>query len=451
MATRSESRLRIKRRLQGVVFLAVIALLLSLTIVIYQKKLPWQSTLHVSLQAQRIGNQLIIPADVKYEGVLVGRVSHVSSVGDGATLNLQLSKSLAKQIPENVVARILPKTLFGEKYVDLVNPTNAAPSTIPISDLKPAVIKQDDSQTAVELQTVFAKLIPVLRAANPTALSIALSNTAEALQNRGNELGQNLALINSYFSQLNQDLPNIEHDIGALADTASTYADAAPDLLNILRNFSVTAHTFTVKQDPFAQFLAGTAGFANTATRFFQNNGAGLTKLAKSSVAPLNLLSQYSIVLECLPKGLSVFDRTRLEHAFQGGELHIALIPVNDRGGYTKADKPTLKEFTNATLPANCYGLPYGSNKLHPENSKYPFAPGGNYSKGGFLGATSTSTTNTSLLKPAVDGSTEGVGSLAEQQQISTLLAEIEGKAPGSSGLGDLLLGPMLRGTVVSP
>ena len=42
MAVSRESRLRIKRRLQGVVFLVVIALLLGLTIVIYQKKLPWQ-------------------------------------------------------------------------------------------------------------------------------------------------------------------------------------------------------------------------------------------------------------------------------------------------------------------------------------------------------------------------------------------------------------------------
>jgi virulence factor Mce-like protein len=449
---RSESRLRIKRRLQGVAFLAVIALLLGLTIVIYQKKLPWQGSLHVTLDAHRIGNQLIIPADVKYQGVLVGRVSKVRSNGDEAFLNLQLNKSQAKHIPENVVARILPKTLFGEKYVDLVNPTSSAPSATPISDLRPNVIQEDDSQVAVELQTVFNQLVPVLKAANPTALSIALSNTAQALQGRGNELGHSLSLINNYFSQLNQDLPNIEHDISGLADLASNYADASPDLLNILRNFTTTAKTFTVKKDPFAQFLAGTAGFATTATDFFNKNGAGLEKLAKTSVAPLNLLSNYSIILECLPKGLSIFDRTRLEKAFSGGELHIDLIPVNDRGAYTAKDKPTLKEFTNATLPANCYGLPYGSHALHPQNSKYPFAPGGNYSKGGFLGA-STATANTSLLTPAVDGSTAGVGSQAEQDEINTLLSEIDGKAPSASasGLGDLLLGPLLRGNLVSP
>jgi hypothetical protein len=299
---------------------------------------------------------------------------------------------------------------------------------------------------AVELQTVFEKLVPVLRAVNPTDLSIALSNTASALQGRGEELGHQLELINNYFSALNQDLPNIQHDIAGLADLASNYADASPDLLNILRNFSVTAKTFTVKRDPFAQFLAGTAGFANTATRVFQKNGPGLIKLAQTSVGPLNLLSQYSIVLECLPNGLSIFDRQRLEGAFRNGELHVDLIPVNNRGTFTPKETPSLKEFTSATLPANCYGLPYGNNGLHPVNSKYPFAPGGNYSKGGFAG---TATPNTATAN--FSGATHGVGSQAEQDQIATLLAEITGKAPSSNGLGDLLLGPLLRGMAVVP
>ncbi|MBV9485261.1 MAG: MCE family protein [Frankiaceae bacterium] len=430
------------RRLQGLVFLLVIALLLGLTIVIYDKKLPFglQSSDHVTLQAHRIGNQLIIPADVKYQGVLVGRVSSVHSDGENATLNLELSKSKINQIPHNVVARILPKTLFGEKFVDLINP----PGGSPIGHLDNGqVIQQDQSHVAVELQDVFSKLVPVLRAVKPQYLSVALSNTAQALRGRGNELGQNLELINNYFSQLNKDLPNIQHNIGALADLASNYADATPDLLGLLRNFSVTARTFTIKRDSYAQFIAGTAGFATTATKFFHDNGPGLIKLAKQSVGPLGVAARYSIVLECLPRGLSIFDRQRLEHAFQGGELHIDLIPVNDRGVYTQAEKPKLSEFTNAVLPPNCYGLPYGNHGLHPENSKYPFAPGGNYDKGGFSGSAAPA------AKPATAGSTEGAGSTSEQSQISTIIGQIAGGQSNLLGLNDLLLGPMLRGMAV--
>jgi virulence factor Mce-like protein len=445
---RSERRHRAYRRLQGLGFLVVVVALLGLTVVVYSKKLPWQATDEVTLHAERIGNQLIIPADVKYQGVLVGRVSSVHSDGEDATLKLQLSKSLINKIPNNVQARILPKTLFGEKYVDLVLPQ-------PTSDGQPVaaaaslhagdVIEEDRSEVAVELQQVFTKLVPVLRAANPADLSVALSNTAMALQGRGEKLGKSFELINSYFRRLNQDLPNIQHDISGLADLASNYADAAPDLLATLRHFSVTAKTFTVKADPYAQFLAGTAGFADTAADFFKKNGKALEHLADYSEGPLDVLSDYSIVLECLPNGLSIFDRERLEHAFQGGELHIDLIPVNSRGVYTPKDRPKLSEFTRAILPANCYGLPYGNHALHPENSKYPFAPGGNYEMGGLAGssAATPNATRSSLY------STGGAGSAAEQAQIRMLVAEVTGQQPESDGLTDLLLGPLLRGMVV--
>lgn len=446
---RSERRHRAYRRLQGLAFLGVVVLLLGLTVVIYQKKLPWQDTDEVTLQSDRIGNQLIIPADVKYEGVLVGRVNSVHSDGEQASLTLQLSKSMIDKIPNNVQARILPKTLFGEKYVDLVLPqaqNGVEPPAATASLQDGDVIKEDRSEVAVELQQVFTQLVPVLRAANPAALSVALSNTAQALQGRGDKLGKSFELINSYFRQLNQDLPTIQHDISGLADLASNYADAAPDLLATLKHFSVTAKTFTVKADPYAQFLAGTTGFADTAADFFKKNGQGLIDLAKNSEGPLGVLSDYSIVLECLPNGLSIFDRERLEHAFQGGELHIDLIPVNSRGVYTAKDRPSIKEFTRAILPANCYGLPYGGRGLHPQNSKYPFAPGGNYSMGGLAGssAATPNATHSSMF------STGGVGSAAEQAQIRMLIAEVTGQQPASDGLTDLLLGPLLRGMAVS-
>ncbi len=448
---------RIKRRLQGVAFLAVVALLLGLTIAIYNKALPWQSADTVTLDVSRIGNELGIPADVKLDGVLVGRVSKAQTTGPNTSLTLKINKAQIHSIPSNVVARILPKTLFGEKEVELVTPPN--PSSTP---LKPgAVIPQDRSKTAIELQTVFQQLVPVLKALNPAELSTTLSNVSMALQGRGEELGENLVLIDRYLAVLNTDLPNIKHDIGGLADLASNYADAAPDLLSILRNFSVTAHTFTVKKDTYAQFLLGTAGFAQTATKVLQTNGNRLIKLAQLSKPVLDLVAHYSIVLECLPNGLTIFDRTRLEQAFAGGELHIDLIPVGDRGAYTAADAPKADEFEKDKLPPNCYGLPYDGKGINPVDTVYPFAPGPNTSKGGLLGTGGSSnpgpgtggnsaSDSSYVTQPPQAGATDGVGSAAEQAQIADLLGSHAGNA-SSIGLSDLLDGPILRGMAVSP
>jgi phospholipid/cholesterol/gamma-HCH transport system substrate-binding protein len=468
---RTDRGLRVKRRLQGVGFLAVVALLLGLTIAIYNKSLPWQASDHVVLEADRIGNQLVVPADVKLDGVLVGRVSAVSTSGRFARLNLQISKNRIDEIPADVVARILPKTLFGEKFVDLVIP-NGTPADAP--HLQPGdVIHQDRSSTAIELQTVFNDLVPVLRALNPAQLSITLSNLATAVRDRGEALGHNLTLINDYFTRFNKDLPNFNHDIGALADLASNYADATPDLMTMLRNFSVNARTITEKKDVYAQFLSGTSDFANTAANVFGQNADRLIQLANVSKPVLDLYSKYSVVLECLPNGLSIYDRTRLEQAFgQGPYLHITLTPVGNRGAFTASDRPLKSDITSLKLPPNCFGLPHGSHGLHPIYSRYPGShPSDNYACAGYTapptcptvappGAAATSGGSGSRRKTAASPtsllpSVNSNGTVAgpqEQNFVSSLLDPLFGQGGGKApaGLTDLLIGPMLRGMAVS-
>ena len=465
---RSDRGLRVKRRLQGVAFLAVVAALLGLTIAIYNKALPWQSTDQVILEADRAGNQLVVPADVKLDGVLVGRVSGASTDGDQVRLKLQISKSQIKDIPAAVEARILPKTLFGEKFVDLVLPPDFTPGgpRLQAGD----VIHQDRSETAIELQTVFNDLVPVLRALNPDQLAIALSNIATAVRDRGEALGRNLSLVNDFFTRFNQDLPNFTHDISALADMASNYADATPDLLAMLRNFSVNARTITEKQDVYAQFLAGSSEFARTAGDVFGQNADRLIQLAHVSKPVLGLYSKFSVVLECLPNGLAIYDRTRLEQAFgQGPYLHITLTPVGNRGAYTAKDRPRKSDITSLKLPPNCFGLPHGKHGLHPVYSRFPGDhPSDNYACAGYTApptcpaappsgapastssGTKKSSKNAGLDLPSVNGS---VGSPEEQDFVSQLLDPLLGDEDGvhvSSDLSDLLVGPMLRGMAVS-
>jgi virulence factor Mce-like protein len=476
---RSDRALRVKRRLQGVAFLAVVAALLGFTIGIYNKALPWQSSAKVILNADRIGNQLVVPADVKLNGILVGRVSGVSVSGDHARMTLQLDKSKLPEIPADVQARILPKTLFGEKFVELVRPAGTATTTAQHLQAG-AVIQQDHSQTAIELQTVFSHLVPLLRTLKPAELSVTLSNLATALRNRGDALGHNLELVNTYFSQFNKDLPNFQYDIGALADVASNYADAAPDLLATLRNFSANARTFTAKQDVYAQFLTGSSDFAQTATRVFGNNADRLIKLANVSRPVADLYAKYSIVLECLPNGLAIYDRTRLEQAFgQGPYLHITLTPVGDRGPYGPNDKPKKSDITSMVLPPNCFGLPYGNRGLHPVMARYPGkSPSDNYECGGYAGqqgpscavpqssggspvagAKNRKKTGSSPLDGLGGINPAGysvdrrgaVGSPGERQFVAGLLAPFTGDESASgASLADLLLGPMLRGMAVT-
>src|SRR5690242_10670238 len=108
--------------LYGVAMLAVIGLLAGICIAEFNQ--VWKTTVPVTLQVQRAGLQLLKGSDVKLRGVVVGDVESINSNGDGAIVKLRLDPRRVKKIPENVSARLIPKTVFGEKYVDLVMPSN---------------------------------------------------------------------------------------------------------------------------------------------------------------------------------------------------------------------------------------------------------------------------------------------------------------------------------------
>jgi len=414
----------VKRRLLGLTLVVVIVGLIALTGALYSH--AFRNWAPVALKTQDIGNQLIVPADVKLRGVLVGEVTSVSSSGRIATLHMEIDPSKLHEIPANVVARILPKTLFGEKYVDLVYPDHPETVRLAAGD----VIPEDRSKTAIELQNVFQQLVPLLKTLKPVQLNQTLSALADALRGRGEELGKNLSLADDYFRKLNAHLPTIQHDISGLADLASSLDEAAPSILAQARNFAVNARTLTDKQDTYADFLRQTATFADTATQVFGENADRIISLAHVSRPVTDVLAYYSPEFTCLLNGLATLE-PRLNQAFGPGPyLHITLEYVPDRGAYTyPADLPKYDTITGP----DCHGLPSS-----PQSSAYPSA----YTQQ--PAANSTRTTQ-------ADYDIGPVGSTAEQQFVTALLAPVMNMPSDDvpAGLATLLAGPMMRGMAV--
>jgi phospholipid/cholesterol/gamma-HCH transport system substrate-binding protein len=411
-------------RVYGVVFLLVIALLVGLTVAIYSK--VFVDVVHVTLQTDRVGNQLAPPADVKLRGLIVGEVRSVSSDGRKATVDLALQPSTVGLIPRNVMARLLPKTLFGEKFVDLVIPAQPSSGRLAEGD----VIPQDRSKTAIELETVLDNILPLLRTIKPAKLNATLDALATALEGRGDELGQSLALVNQYFSRLNPQLPTIEKDIRGLADVSQIYAAAAPDLVRTLRNFSVTTETIAEKQKAYAGFLTGTAGFATTTRSLLAGNEDRIIRLASVSRPTLAVLAKYSPEYPCLLQGLAE-SNDFIGKSFANGELHITLEVVRAQAAYQPGDEPA---FNDKSGP-NCRGLP-----------RPPVPNPVTRLNDGTGGGSSGDAVPGNLADP-----TSGLaGTAAEQQVIDGLVAPVLGvPADRVPDLVTLLFGPMARGTAV--
>lgn len=405
----------LRLRLYGVVFVAVLALLLSLSVAVYQQ--AFTPVVRIKLEADGLGNQLDPRADVKLRGLLVGEVRSVHADGTKATLDIALKPQYVADIPSDVRARLLPKTLFGEKYVDLVAPAHTSARSIRAGD----VITQDRTRVGIEVQQLMNDLLPLLRTVQPGKLNATLSAFATALEGRGDRIGDNLTRVEAYLHRLNPHLPSLTEDFARLADVAEVYGDAAPDLMEILRNTVTTSRTLVEEQDRLASALTATATVADTTDDFLDANGDRLITLGRVSRPTLELFARYSPEYPCLLAGL-VHEEQASDQAFRGGRMHITLEVVRQQGAYQPGEEPQYGEHSGP----NCRDLP---------SPQVP-SPGTHLSDGSKQGSSS-------LL---------GVSSTrSEQRAVGSLVSPVMGvPADEVPPVVTLLFGPMARGTAVS-
>jgi virulence factor Mce-like protein len=428
---------KLRVRLAGLVFLVVLAGLLSLSIAAYRQ--VFTKVTLVTLDTDHTGAQLQLQSDVKLRGILVGSVRKISTYNvparDGqepetrARVRLALDPSKAKLIPVGASALLLPKTLFGERYVALQVPNG-------LTGAKARPVRSGDTlsagRDAIEVERVLDDLYPVLLALQPQDLKATLTALATALQGRGKQLGDNLAAFNRYLLAFNPKVPTLADDLDKLGQVASLYDDAAPDLLASLNNLQTTNQTITRRPQALDQLLTAATSTSNEVDAFLNADGDYLIWLAASSSKILGVLAKFAPEYPCLAQGLADLE-PRLEDTFGGKQpgLHITLEFVHGRGKYVPGNEPRL-----VSGSPHCYGLP---------NPPRPF-PGVHFPDGappeGPAGPLP------SADRAAYHGA--GVGSVAETKLISALLSGSYGDDPAKvPALATLLAGPLLRGSEV--
>jgi phospholipid/cholesterol/gamma-HCH transport system substrate-binding protein len=337
----------IKQRLSGLAFLAVLFGLIALSILFYQK--AFTPVVEVTLETDKIGNQLTPPSDVKVNGVIVGEARKVESSTEGAIITLALQPDAAERIPSNVEARILPKTLFGEKFVELVLPDQPAGDMI----VAGGVIPQDRTETARETEEALNNLLPLLQTLNPEAVSTTLNAVSGALRDRGDRIGSNLVLVRDYFVEFNPELPSLQRNLQGTADFADTLTAATPDILSLLDDLSAVNRNLVRDQAALDRFLRDTTGVAGTIEDFVAENEQRFITLARESVPNLQVYERYSPQYPCLFNGIA--RSLELGETFGGLQpgLHITLEFVDDLGPFVPGDEPEYLDDSGPT----CFGL----------------------------------------------------------------------------------------------
>lgn len=414
--------------LAGIAFLVTMALLIYLSIAIYNKDFDRVTT--VTVKADRAGLQLAKFGDVRLNGALVGQVRKVGQDGEEAEITIALDPDAAKAIPENVAVEILPTTLFGQKYVSFVRPRN--PSAHPIEDGD--VIPSDRVETNVELSKILADLFPLLRAVRPADLNATLNALATALEGRGEQIGETMDRLGGYLAAIDDHLPTLREDLIALAEVADAYDLAAPDLLDTLDNVTVTSRTITQKARDLDVFFADLAGLARTTTRVLRANEQNLVEAGRLTRPVLRLLDTYSPQLPCLLKGAAAYAPI-LSRTFGGNVVKQYFELGNAQ--FRRFTEDDFMEYGEVGHGPWCLGLP----KFKVPGDRIPLKNGSDIDEN----PPKSVIPNFGVL-PDINLTSGFAGSPADQEVVNAVLAEQAGTEPDSYGaLGPLLYGPVVR------
>lgn len=259
---------------------AVVAMALLLTLVWLRSTGTYGGPEHVTAQLADAGGSLGSGADVKVRGVIIGEVDDISAgPRSGVRVRIALREGRLDQVPDNVVARILPATVFGTSYVDLV--THGAPSTQALR--AGAVIPADTTQDTLELQQALDDIDTLVKAVGPADLASAIGSVAQALDTRGGTLGETIDRASAYLARLNPRMPDVRADIRKLAANLELVADVAPDLLRATADALVTARTITEQETAIARLIGDSTALTGQANRFLAANRDRFVRFVRNS------------------------------------------------------------------------------------------------------------------------------------------------------------------------
>jgi virulence factor Mce-like protein len=254
------------------------------------------------LEASFAGVQgLVAQSDVDVSGVRVGRVTRLAPDGQGGSLVTMAIESPIR-LREDTRAVLRPKTLIGEKYVELVRrPGSTAPY---VSDGH--VLPRAQTGQAVEIDAVLNSLDPQTRA----ALSQSLRQLGVAVADRQGD-------INAAIPEVEQAAANLR-PIAQLADARQQEID------RILTDLAVILAALADEQDALGRVIVS----GDTAT-------SALAKRDQQLAGTIQQADRLFASLDQVLAGATPADRAALAQApgtiASGRQLLSTLNPAVDR------------------------------------------------------------------------------------------------------------------------
>lgn len=245
-------------------------------------------------------------SSVAVRGVNVGEVEGIELVENQARIRLRIDDDV--RIPETAQAVIRPKTLFGEKYVDIDLGEDEGSGPY-LGDGDELV----NTLGGFELERVLADAYPVLEAIDPAELAVVLDELATAADGLGPNIDRQIrngsilaelsASNDGEFRQLTSDLALLAEELEAVA----------PDVVTGAEDLNAALPSLNERGDELNAALRDTSRLAGDLADLFEANEAFTTNALTNGSRSLQIIFDRRQQVQPLLRGLTRYTRTLAE------------------------------------------------------------------------------------------------------------------------------------------
>jgi virulence factor Mce-like protein len=289
-------------------------------------------------------------SEVEYRGVLVGSLGKLQREPTQAVLTMDIDPGQLAHIPSNVTVRLVPRSVFGDLYIDLVPPATSS-GHLHAGD----VLSADTSTPAVELNEALDSGYQLLTAVAPAKLSATFDAIATALDGRGQEIGNLVTQLATYTAEIAPHTSQFIHDITAGGTLSQQIAANSNDLFRILDDSVALTSTIHHVQPSLVRLLNTGPLVASQTNNLLAANRKRLNTLVHQLAPVIRILGNNRHNLTETVSGLKAFTVGAAKALGQGPYLRVAAALSTDFARGT--------QYTAANCPH--YGRMYGPNCKH--------------------------------------------------------------------------------------
>lgn len=263
---------------------------------------PGAERMEITVEFARAGLNVRPGDEVRVRGVPVGTISSIEIDRDTYTASYTLAVDPDAPIAADTTAALVPKTLFGDKYVEL----KGAPADAEhLAD--GAHIPLERTSAPSEVQEVLDRLEPVLAEVDPVTFANVIASTAEGLDGAGADIASLVDALPDALATITANQQDLGRIFRAVPGIAGTLEQRAGQLVQVAESFGTLATTIDEHEDELSRFVASTAELSTRAAELLSTERDRLTRILDDGFTVVDLVAEQPEAVPTLLKATPIF------------------------------------------------------------------------------------------------------------------------------------------------